>query len=271
MIANLPTLKGFNPRRNEATAWSQHVPFGYDLVAELRPRLLVELGAHTGQSYFTFCQSVRENATDTLCYAVDTWKGDPHAGFYPGSVYRDVEAHNLELYARFSYLLRMTFDEALAPFSADSIGLLHIDGFHTYEAARHDYDNWLPRVHPAGIVLLHDVAVRRPGFGVWRLWEEIARPGCSFMFDQGSGLGVLKKSTDTLFASDFLNHLFAADDRERKIIMNYYSLVADSLRLRRIMSARSRRRRVRRSIEKNIVAPMRGVARIFGLIPKSDS
>ena len=270
MILNLPTLKGFTPRRSETTAWSDHAPFGYDLVAELQPRLLVELGAHTGQSYFTFCQSVSENGTDTLCYAVDTWKGDQHAGFYPESVYREVKAHNQELYGGFSYLLRMTFDEARAQFSEESIGLLHIDGYHTYEAVRHDYDNWLPRVRPDGIVLLHDVAARHPGYGVWRLWEEIARPGCSFMFDQGSGLGVVKKSPDTRFTSEFLNRLFAADERERKMIMNYYALVCDRIRLHRMIGARNDRRRIRRLIKNRIVAPLRGVARVFGLVPKSD-
>ena len=123
---------------------------------------------------------------------------------------------------------------------------------------------------PDGIVLLHDVAVRRPGYGVWRLWEEIARPGCSFMFDQGSGLGVLKKSPDGSFASDFLNRLFAADENERKIVLNYYSLVSDSIRLRREMYAKGHRRRLRRSIENRILAPLRGVARLFRLVPKSN-
>jgi Methyltransferase domain/Glycosyl transferase family 2 len=270
MITNLPTLKGLNPRRNESTAWSHHIPFGYDLVAELRPRLLVEVGAYTGQSYFTFCQSVSENATDTLCYALNTWNGDRQVGFYPENVYGNVEAHNQEFYAGFSYLLRMTFDEARAQFPEESIGLLHIDAHHTYEAVRRDYDSWLPRVSPDGIVLLHAVAVRRPGYGVWKLWEEIARPGCSFIFDQGSGLGVVKKSPDASFDSEFLNRLFAADEREKKTILNYYSLVSDSLRLRRMMEARSRRARMRRSLENGIVAPLRGVARVFGLGPKSD-
>jgi hypothetical protein len=271
MIANLPTLRGFAPRRYDSTSWSPHVPFGYDLVAELRPRLIVELGTHRGESYFTFCQSACENETGTLCYAVDTWKGDQHAGRYDESVYKEVEAYNREFYRDFSYLLRMTFDEARSQFSKESIGLLHIDGCHTYEDVRQDYETWLPLVRPDGIILLHDVAVRRPSYGVWRLWEEIARPGASFAFDQGWGLGVLKKAPDHTFASGFLNRLFAADERDRRLIRNYYSMVSDSLRLQRILSRKSRRRRWRVSIGRTIGSPLRSIAQVLGRDAKGDS
>ncbi len=38
--------------------------------------------------------------------------------------------------------MRMLFNEALELFSDESIGLLNIDGFHTYEAVRNDFESW---------------------------------------------------------------------------------------------------------------------------------
>ena len=51
---------------------------------------------------FGFCQSVQENSVPTRCYAVDTWHGDGHAGFYSEAVDDDVDAHNRHYYASFS-------------------------------------------------------------------------------------------------------------------------------------------------------------------------
>src|SRR5688572_27258010 len=125
----------FKPRRYHARGigtWSGHLPFAHDLVAAKRPSLLVELGTHYGESYFGFCQSVEENGVPCRCYAIDTWRGDEHAGWYDESVFFEVNEYNERHYGAFSTLLRATFDEAIEQFAAGTIGILHIDGLHTY-------------------------------------------------------------------------------------------------------------------------------------------
>src|SRR6185295_17261726 len=108
------------------------------------PGIFVELGTHSGNSFFSFCQSVAQSGIPTRCYAVDTWKGDELAGQYDESVFNRVNSYQQQHYRDFSRLLRMRFDEALKYFSDGSVSLLHVDGLHTYEAVKNDFDTWLP-------------------------------------------------------------------------------------------------------------------------------
>jgi len=190
------------PKRMVFSTWVDHMAFGYDIVAAVQPKLLVELGTHNGLSYFTFCQSVLEHTLDTVCYAVDTWEGDKHTDAYDESIFTDVERHNRIHYWGFSYLLRMRFNEALSHFDDNSIDLLHIDGLHTYDAVKNDFETWLPKVRPGGVILFHDVMAKREDFGVWKFWHELQQQHNTFHFNHGFGLGVLFKPGDPCNDSD---------------------------------------------------------------------
>jgi hypothetical protein len=206
-------LATFIPRRykyRNIGSWTGHLAFASDLIAATQPGLIVELGTHWGESYFTFCQTVEQCGLSALCYAVDHWLGDEHAGRYGEEVFEDVRQYNERYYRQFSYLLRTNFDDAAAQFADGSIDLLHIDGLHTYEAVSRDFRTWLPKVSPNGIILLHDICPRHLDFGVWRLWDEIkAEFPDTFEFHHSWGLGVVCKAenanssllTDSLFRS----------------------------------------------------------------------
>jgi O-antigen biosynthesis protein len=184
-------------RLGAESAWWEHVPFAHWIVCATSPRVLVELGTHTGVSYSAFCHAVARAGIRTRCHAIDTWHGDPHAGLYGPEVLNELRAFHDERFAAFSTLLQCTFDDGLARIEDGSIDLLHIDGLHTYEAVRHDFESWLPKLSDRAVVLFHDINVRRDDFGVWRLWAELRDQYRAFDFLHGHGLGVLAVGEET--------------------------------------------------------------------------
>lgn len=188
---NHPILFSFPKRLVEPPSWVGHIPFAMLLVELTQPKILVELGTHSGNSYCALCQAVQELSLDTKCYAVDTWIGDAHAGQYDMSVLVDLQKHHDSLYNRCSTLMQTTFDDAQSIFLDGSIDLLHIDGLHTYDAVKHDFEHWLPKLSSRAVVIFHDIDVRMLDFGVWKFWEEIKGNYPSFEFFHSHGLGVI--------------------------------------------------------------------------------
>lgn len=174
----------------DTPAWTGHIPFAFWVVSAARPGTVVELGTHFGNSFFALCQMADALDLDCSAYAVDTWVGDEHSGAYGEDVFTRVSEHNDRHYGRFASLVRSTFDDAVEHFSDGEIDLLHIDGHHTYDSVKHDFESWLPKLSDRGIVLFHDVAVRERNFGVYRLWQEIEAAHATFAFDHSHGLGV---------------------------------------------------------------------------------
>ncbi len=172
------------------SAWIGHAPFMKFIVRDLKPKIFVELGVHNGFSYFVGCQAIRECGFSTKAYAIDHWEGDAQAGFFDDSVYKGVIRTNSK-YSGFSTLIKSSFLDALTSFKDNSIDLLHIDGFHTYESVKEDFETWLPKMSKDGVILLHDIHVRRNTFGVFKFWQEIKTEFKTIEFFGSHGLGVV--------------------------------------------------------------------------------
>ncbi len=149
----------------KSRTWIGHIPFAFEVINALEPRVVVELGVYSGTSLAAFCQAVRTLGLNTKCYGIDDWQGDVHTGKIHGDIYNEVRDYFNDQYPDISILIREKFNKAVERFSDREVDLLHIDGMHTFEAISNDYTKWLPKMSDKGIILFHDINVSYMNFG----------------------------------------------------------------------------------------------------------
>lgn len=229
-LLNHPLCFHLPERLTDVPSWHEHLPFAMFLVDILRPGTIVELGTHAGDSYCAFCQVVNELGLQTRCHAIDSWKGDPHSGFYGAEVLEDLRTYHDPRYGSFSSLIQSTFDDALQYFTDGSIDLLHIDGFHSYEAVKHDFESWLPKLSSKAVVILHDTNMHEREFGIARFWDETKSRYPHFEFLHGHGLGILAIGE---VSSEEFRAFLQATDQETAIIRDLFFRLGNNLTLKR--------------------------------------
>lgn len=192
-----------------ALPWGGHRRFAYDLVRNAKPSTIVELGSHVGNSLMAFCQGILDSKAPCTIFGIDTWTGDEQAGYYGEGVWetlnKSVEKYFESIDVR---LVRSTFDDQISNFEDNSIDIIHIDGLHTYEACKHDFESWLPKLAKNGLVLIHDISLDS-GYGSANYWIEIAKHYPNFAFEHSFGLGVIApKGTGhiPIFTSSWSDH-----------------------------------------------------------------
>jgi hypothetical protein len=225
------------------SAWSRLIPVLFALFSLVRPRRFVELGVHNGMSFFAACQASAYVQSNTECVAIDSWVGDPHASFHPSTVFDEFKLKLTKDYHS-AYFIQGVFSHAVNCFENASVDLLHIDGYHTYEAAKADFDGWLCKMSDVGIIMFHDINVHERNFGVWQLWRELCDSyiGLSFMHSHGLGLLYVGRQ-DSVIARGFRwlkenPAYFSVAQRYFEILgensVDYKMKSDDTLRLQRI-------------------------------------
>ena len=192
-----------SPRLLKSPWWIGHIPFAFELIARLRPRVIVELGTYSGSSFAAFCQAVEACELEAKCFGIDLWEGDIHMGKFDEELFREVSSYLASHYPGVAQLVRKDFNEAVELFANDSVDLLHIDGTHTFEAVSNDFNTWLPKVSERGVVLFHDINVTLENtgpasrhFGVRRFFDGVKDRYPHFTFEHCWGLGVLVVGKD---------------------------------------------------------------------------
>ena len=178
--------------------WMGHVPFMFALFQAIKPKTYLELGVHNGCSLLAAATAASLYVPEAKIIGIDSWQGDDHAVYGDGNqilakLTTTVTAHftNVDL-------VRDFFDNHVSKVPDGSIDLLHIDGLHTYEAVKHDYETWLPKLTKRGVILFHDTHVFEQDFGVHRLFSEVAanRPHANFKHSFGLGILALGERSD---------------------------------------------------------------------------
>lgn len=148
-----------------------------NLVKELKPKTVLEIGTAEGGTLFLFS---RLAIPDAKIISIDL-PGGEFGGGYP--------EWKINLYKSFSlpqqrlYLLRenshsiSTCEHVKEIIEATPIDFLFIDGDHSYEGVKKDFEMYSPLVKDGGIIAFHDIAIHPPekNCNVHKFWEEIKR------------------------------------------------------------------------------------------------
>jgi predicted O-methyltransferase YrrM len=140
----------------------------------LKPSRVLEIGVFQGGTVMAWTHI---SSDDAIIVGVDLPEGEFGGGFTD-----EVAGRIVDLAQE---------DQSIFLFPADShdkktvekvkgfgeFDFIFIDGDHTYEGAKKDFENYFPLLKKGGILALHDIVVhtRRPEVGVWKLWKELKK------------------------------------------------------------------------------------------------
>ena len=162
-----------NARPDSAGFGSIH----YGLITNLRPERVLAIGSRHGYVPSILALALKANGFGTIDF-VDANYSDAQHGFQ--MAYGGVENWHGDAAERFScFGLRDVLSVHIQRSSdffaqCDSkYGYIYLDGNHSYEGSRYDFEQAVAIAEPGAFIVLHDVAVVHPGFGVNQLFSEI--------------------------------------------------------------------------------------------------
>jgi predicted O-methyltransferase YrrM len=120
---------------------------------------VVEIGRFKGGSTLIFASAMRDG--------VELWSYDAHVALRPDMPGEQLDAElraALERYGLAHKVHMLVADSRTADPPHRPLEVLFIDGDHSYEGAKADYERWSAFVRPGGHLLLHD-AVDSGGYG----------------------------------------------------------------------------------------------------------
>ena len=176
---------------DKPSAWVGHGMFAINLVEKLNPEIIVDLGVDYGFSTFCFAYPKKGQV-----FGVDWFQGDEQAGFRDTlddvltkyeHLKKTIGVNNIEF-------IKSDFTELSKKWEYN-IDILHIDGLHTYEAVKNDFDSWIEYINPSGVVLFHDVESYSHTVGTF--FNEI-QGGYKIIRSGSAGLGIYTKSEQTM-------------------------------------------------------------------------
>lgn len=142
-------------------------------VTRLKPRSVLEIGTFMGGTLYLWTRLATDDAT---IVSVDL-PGGKFGGGYSSlrtPIYRRFARRQQQLHLiRGSSHDRETFERVRGLFGERPVDFLFIDGDHTFEGVRRDWEMYSPLVREGGLIGFHDVAGNYDDTQVKRFWDSI--------------------------------------------------------------------------------------------------
>ena len=153
---------------------------------------IVEIGSYKGSSTITLAKGSLEGK-NAVVYSIDNFKGNT-----------EFEEYRKDFYSTFLYNVIYTGSSgAVFPIVMDSVeasklfqcnvGLIFIDGNHSYKGVKGDYNAWFPKISVNGIIAIHDTLPRDDFDGPFRLKDELLKDNKVKFIEQVNSMAIFKK------------------------------------------------------------------------------
>lgn len=160
-----------------------------DLLADLKPDVIVEIGVFAGGTAYAW----RRVAPNPTVIGIDLLPGGPRPLYGHG---KPRDEHGATVIVGDSHDVG-TLKELVVELDGRPIDCLFIDGDHSYDGVRQDYEMYRHLVRPGGLIGFHDIVTHNYALGceVVKLWCEIKDQSAveivSSEGDHWGGIGVL--------------------------------------------------------------------------------
>lgn len=145
------------------------------IVGERKPEVVIEIGTYNGGTLFPISRVITENA---LIISIDFpdvrfgggyawWKSSLFMGF-------KLRRQNLCLIRADSHEIA-TLNRVKEVLKGRGVDFLFIDGDHSYEGVKKDFELYSPLLSSSGLLAFHDIVVHPPEVGceVNKFWKEV--------------------------------------------------------------------------------------------------
>lgn len=172
----------------------------YGLCRAMKPRICVEVGSARGKSTCSIGMALKENGAGHL-FAIDPHTRTNWNDFGSVDTYEIMQRNLARLKVQdFVTVIRKTSAEVLQDWDK-KIDLIFIDGDHSYEGVKADWEGFRPFLSEFGLVIFHDTlwdlrpepTLYRSDMGVPRFVDELRQQGFpTLTIDKDFGISIVQ-------------------------------------------------------------------------------
>jgi predicted O-methyltransferase YrrM len=200
--------KAFAPdgaAEREHNARADSTGFGlihYSLVTNLKPERVLAIGSRHGYVPSILALALKANGSGELDFVdanysdavhgvevayggVENWSGDAGQKFSSFGLQDVINVH-------------IQRSEEFFATCQTKYGYVYLDGDHSYDGCRYDFEHSLSLALPGAMIALHDVSVSQPGFGVKHFFAELDENLYNkILIPAWPGLGIVQRKGET--------------------------------------------------------------------------